>query len=67
MFRVKNAFNYNGFRFMKVDLNEGEEDEMGGACSTNGGAEERVYVGGNARGKEEDQDVGDWIILRWAL
>jgi hypothetical protein len=30
-----------------------EEDEMGGACSTNGGEEEHVQViGGKARGKE---------------
>jgi hypothetical protein len=33
--------------------NEVEEDEMGGACSTNGKEEERVkIVGGKARGKE---------------
>jgi hypothetical protein len=39
---------------------------MGGTCSTNGGEEEPVWVGGTARGKEatmEDQDVGGWIIL----
>jgi hypothetical protein len=35
---------------------------MGGACNTNGGEEEIVYVGGKARGKE-DQDVGGWMIL----
>jgi hypothetical protein len=30
-----------------------EEDEMGGACSTNEGEEERVLVvGGKARGEE---------------
>jgi hypothetical protein len=33
--------------------NESKEDEMCGACSMNGGEEERVWVvGGKARGKE---------------
>jgi hypothetical protein len=36
-----------------MKYNEIEEDEMGGACSTNGGEQERVYVlGGKARGKK---------------
>jgi hypothetical protein len=37
----------------KHGLNFYEADEMGGACSTNGGEEARVYVnGGKARLKE---------------
>jgi hypothetical protein len=29
-----------------------DEDEIGRVCSTNGGKEERILVGGKARGKE---------------
>jgi hypothetical protein len=36
---------------------------MGGACSTNGGEEERQREGGHW----EDQDVGGWIKLGWIL
>jgi hypothetical protein len=32
---------------------------MGGACSTNGGEEERDHW--------EDQHVGGWTILKWIL
>jgi hypothetical protein len=38
---------------------------MGGACSTNGGEEERVWVGGKARGKEATREIK--IILGWIL
>jgi hypothetical protein len=39
---------------------------MGGACSTNGGEQERVLAtGGNEL--KEDQDAGHWIILKWIL
>jgi hypothetical protein len=40
--------------FAKYDQNnQVEENEIGGACSTNGGEEEHIYVtGGKARGKE---------------
>jgi hypothetical protein len=45
-------YNYN---------NEGEEDEMDGACSTNGGEEERVYVGEKARGKEVTRKTKTYV------
>jgi hypothetical protein len=35
---------------------------MGGACSTNGGEEERVEVtGGKARGKEATRETKIWV------
>jgi hypothetical protein len=39
------------------DNKEGEEDEVGGACSKNGGEEERVSVCGKARGKEATRKI----------
>jgi hypothetical protein len=46
-----------------------KEDKMGGACSTNGGEEEHVYIGGKVRGKETTRKTKTcgWIILRWIL
>jgi hypothetical protein len=53
-FVLFNKYNYN---------NQVEEDEISGACSTNGekGKAYRLLVGK----REEDQDVGGWIILGW--
>jgi hypothetical protein len=40
---------------------------MSGACSTNGGQEERVWViGAKTRGKETARKTR-WIILGWIL
>jgi hypothetical protein len=45
------------------------EDEMGRACSTNGGEGQCIKdIGGKARRDHyEDHDVGGWIILKWIL
>jgi hypothetical protein len=44
-----------------------KEDEMGGACSTNGKEQKRVQIiGGEARRKgtsRKTQNIGGWIIL----
>jgi hypothetical protein len=50
----ENGENCITWSFAKYNKNnQVEEDEMGGACSTNGGEEEGVQViGGKARGKE---------------
>jgi hypothetical protein len=40
------------------------EDEMGKACSTNGGKEEWWEIQ-MERNHWEDQDVGGWTILKW--
>jgi hypothetical protein len=44
---------------------------MGRACSTNGGDEECIEdIGGKGRKERdhyEDQDVGEWTILKWIL
>jgi hypothetical protein len=46
-----------------------KEDEMGGACSTNG--EKRnlcsLLVGKQEEDHQENHDVGGWIILRLIL
>jgi hypothetical protein len=40
-----------------------EEDEMGRACSTNGGEEERIYViSGKARRKETTRKTETWVV-----
>jgi hypothetical protein len=47
------------------------EDEMGRACSTNGGREgiyaEYWWESQKEREHWEDQDVGEWTILKWIL
>jgi hypothetical protein len=45
-----------------------EEDETGGACSWSGGREKHIgywWVSQRERDHWEDQDIGEWIILRW--
>jgi hypothetical protein len=46
-----------------VLLGDQVENEMGGACSTNGGEDECQ----KERDHWEDQDVGGWTILKWIL
>jgi hypothetical protein len=42
--------------------NQIDENEMGGACSTNGGEAERVLViGGKARGKEIARNTKTYV------
>jgi hypothetical protein len=48
-----------------------KEDEMGRACSTNGG-KRNVYIGywlesQKERDHYEDQDIGGWTILKYIL
>jgi hypothetical protein len=47
-------------------VHKGKEDEMGGACSTKGGEEERTYVvGGKARGWWLDNIRMDLVEVGW--
>jgi hypothetical protein len=53
-------------------VSEGIENEMGRACSTNGGDEECMHIGywwesQKERDHWEDQDVGGWTILKMDL